>query len=228
MSKDFLPDDYVEVHDRVKEFRKDHKDGQIITEIVDKTKKIWVFKVSVYRKQEEDRPTATGYGHASAEADSFVGDKWREKAETVAVGRALAFLGYKIEGGIASKEEVESVKKNNSPSKSQKKSKKDLNVEDIKKAITKKEKQWSESAFSDAPTEGQLQKFNSFWNGNVEGNDNDRYRFLSEVTDRGIKSSKDLLKGEISALIELTANETMKFVKVANKIAVEGTEEMFE
>jgi len=86
----------------------------------------------------------------------------------------------------------------------------------------------SNSAFADDPTEGQIGKFNATWGENIEGNDNDRYRFLSEVTGHKIESSKDLLKGEISALIEVMTNSTREFIETANEFVVEGTEEMFD
>jgi len=106
MSEDFLPDDYVEVHERVQEFREDHPEGAIRTKIVKWEDNIGVFRATIL---DGDKMTLSeGTGHATREADSFVGEKFYEKGETVAVGRALAFAGYGIEKGLASKEEVKS------------------------------------------------------------------------------------------------------------------------
>jgi len=116
MSEDFIPDDYTEVHERVEEFREDYPKGQIATTIVKWEKDLAVFRAKIC--DEDGNLLAQGSGHATREHDKFVGEKFYEKGETVAVGRALAFAGYGIEKGIASQEEVESA--NNKPSESDK------------------------------------------------------------------------------------------------------------
>jgi len=107
MSKDFLPDDYTEVHERVEEFRNDYPKGQIATTIVKWEDGLAVFRAKIC--DEDGNLLAQGSGHATREHDKFVGEKFYEKGETVAVGRALAFAGYGIEKGIASQEEVQGV-----------------------------------------------------------------------------------------------------------------------
>jgi len=92
----------------------------------------------------------------------------------------------------------------------------DLAIEDIKQAIAQKEQQWSESAFADNPSKGQINKFNITWRENIESSDEERYAFLSEVTNRDIESSKELLKGEVSALIEIMTNHKEEFIGAVN------------
>jgi hypothetical protein len=95
---------YLEVKHRVTWFRDEHSDGYIKTELVEhdpqagramfKAEAGWVTTVE---KGAHDAPErsfltvyATGYG---SETKTDFGD-YVEKAETKAVGRALAFLGY--------------------------------------------------------------------------------------------------------------------------------------
>lgn len=110
MSKNFLPDDYTPVHERIQEFRKDYPKGRIATEVFKWQDDMGVFRASVSDK--DGNVLGWGTGHATREDDKFVGEKFYEKGETVAVGRALAFAGYGIEKGIASQEEVVSAKQN--------------------------------------------------------------------------------------------------------------------
>lgn len=98
-------EDYVPVHERVQEFRKDHKAGSIVTVMVGSDPVTFRAEVSL---DGQERPVATG--HASEEGGMRKGGRSEsavEKVETAAVGRALAFLGYQITRGIASREEVE-------------------------------------------------------------------------------------------------------------------------
>jgi hypothetical protein len=98
--------DYVPVNRRVEAFRNDHgHEASIVTVMV--CPDPITFRAEVYVVGQE-RPVATG--HASEEGgmgnnrtDSV------EKVETASVGRALAFLGYHIKEGIASREEMEKV-----------------------------------------------------------------------------------------------------------------------
>ena len=120
MSNNFVPDDYVPVHERVDQFRDDDGGGKISTEMIASGDNFIGFKANV--TLEDERASGHGFETKQANQDT-VGDKWREKAETVAIGRALAFLGYEAESGIASREEVESVQ-SQGKQKSQSKSKK--------------------------------------------------------------------------------------------------------
>jgi hypothetical protein len=93
---------YLEVKHRVTWFRDEHADGYISTELVehDAAKGAAVFKAragyyTIIGEDANGYPAyrevyATGYG---SETKTDFGD-YVEKAETKAVGRALAFLGY--------------------------------------------------------------------------------------------------------------------------------------
>ena len=92
--------DYAKVQDRLAEAHKAHGELSIITEmtIIDTEKNIFSFKASVITAKGE----FTGHSLKSLKAP-----KDFEKAETIAVGRALAMAGYISVGAIASYDEVE-------------------------------------------------------------------------------------------------------------------------
>lgn len=94
----FNPNDYETVEERIRRFKKDWPDSDIVTELVDSTGNVgatrWVVKVSVWREKGYDRPDATGYafevdGSGMANQTSAL-----ENCETSAIGRALANLNY--------------------------------------------------------------------------------------------------------------------------------------
>lgn len=80
--------DYLEVKWRLVWFREDHPDFGIRTELIELDDKHAVFKASILNT--EDRLVSSGTG---SESVKDFGD-FIEKAETKAVGRALAMLGY--------------------------------------------------------------------------------------------------------------------------------------
>lgn len=82
--------DYKLVAYRINDFRKDHPEGAILTEMVMLEGNLAVFKASVMI---HGALVATSYGSADA---SKLSDKIRfiEKAETAAIGRALGIAGY--------------------------------------------------------------------------------------------------------------------------------------
>ena len=94
--------DYAQVKDRLKEFRQDCPNGSISTEPKIENGVI-IFKAYI-RKDKSDEKSADATGHAMGENK---GAKAFEKLETIAVGRALALLGYAQDGDIASGEEME-------------------------------------------------------------------------------------------------------------------------
>lgn len=95
--------DYAQVKDRVKEFRTDNPRGSIKTtpEFLPDGK---VHYTAYILKDKADETSADSNGHSLGENK---GEKSFEKLETIAVGRALAFLGYSSDGEIASSEEME-------------------------------------------------------------------------------------------------------------------------
>lgn len=107
----FNLDDYVTVDKRIEKFYKDNPMGVIQTDIIFNQEGVVIIKASVYRNQEENKPCV---GHAREKMDSSFINKtsYVENCETSAVGRALAMMGYEIKKGIASREEIASVKIN--------------------------------------------------------------------------------------------------------------------
>jgi hypothetical protein len=95
---------YAQVKDRLKEFRTDCPNGLVETAPTI-TDNMIVFKARIL-KDKSDPASAEATGHSMVEVK---GDKAKvfEKQETIAVGRALALLGYASDGEIASGEEME-------------------------------------------------------------------------------------------------------------------------
>jgi len=95
--------DYAQVVERVKEFRKDCPYGKIETSPLIQEDGQIIFKATVI-KDKSDESSAEATGHALGNNKS---QKSFEKLETIAVGRALAMLGYASDGEIASGDEME-------------------------------------------------------------------------------------------------------------------------
>jgi len=99
---DLKGNDYAQVSERIKAFREDCPNGLIKTnyEIQDTT--IIFTAIVVKDKAKKESAEATGHSYGSVK-----GVKQFEKLETIAVGRALALLGYLGSGEIASSEEMQ-------------------------------------------------------------------------------------------------------------------------
>lgn len=100
--------EYAKVNARMLEFRKDNPRGLVDTSYdllqVDGGVGSIIFKARVV-KDKSDEQSAEATGHARLPDDGK--QKNFEKCETIAVGRALALLGYGADGEIASAEEME-------------------------------------------------------------------------------------------------------------------------
>jgi hypothetical protein len=96
---------YAQVKDRIKEFRADCPNGDIITTPTVTDTSI-VFKAYIL-KDKANPASASATGHSMAKITDKNVEKQFEKQETIAVGRALALLGYSSDGDIASSEEME-------------------------------------------------------------------------------------------------------------------------
>jgi len=100
---------YVEIKDRVKQFHATYPKGVIKTELLVPGPERFVVKAVVAKTAEECQNGAYFTGHA----EEVVGQGYINKssacenAETSAVGRALAFMGFSVDVSIASREEVE-------------------------------------------------------------------------------------------------------------------------
>jgi len=80
-------DAYRTVNDRLKEFRQEHPDWQIVTEIVEFNELRAVFRATIF--DDQGRAISTGTKCVTSDVPVYL-----ERAETGAVGRALMFLGY--------------------------------------------------------------------------------------------------------------------------------------
>ena len=115
---DLKGNQYAKVATRLKQFREDFPNSKIETAhftledgVTEFTAYVWKDKteyMSLLREVKDPivaRGSADANGSASKKMGS--GDKDFEKMETVAVGRALAMLGYLSSGDVASLEEME-------------------------------------------------------------------------------------------------------------------------
>lgn len=105
--------EYVEVKDRVLQFRKNNESWALVTEIVyqnEDTGSI-IFKATVM--DENNRVVSTGHAHEFKDDKSSMVNSTShvENCETSAIGRALASLGYGIEESFASAKEMEIVER---------------------------------------------------------------------------------------------------------------------
>lgn len=154
--------EYAKVADRLKIFWEQNPNGKIATVRENLQDNKIRFVARVWRNKEEVlelakagisleiiNETASSTGSADAVKK---GDKENEKLETVAVGRALANLGYLASGEVASREEMEAFEEYKAE-----KSEKDLaeSVAKINKAKTLAELQ---KAFSEAITNKSFNK----------------------------------------------------------------------
>jgi hypothetical protein len=94
--------DYATVPARLKRFREEHPRASVETLPTVQENGSIVFKAKIVMdKADENSPEATGHSFGeTGEHKAF------EKLETVAVGRALALLGYMHDGQIATAEEM--------------------------------------------------------------------------------------------------------------------------
>lgn len=108
--------DYAKVADRLKEFRQDNPHSKTATQYKILEDGSVIFKAYVWKDKTDfiDILKVSGAESAmlSSDADGTAksgesGEKSFEKLETIALGRALALLGYAGSGEVASSEEME-------------------------------------------------------------------------------------------------------------------------
>ena len=85
MAAKFL-EDYVGVDDLIKQMNEQYPEGRLVSEIVEKTHEMVVFKTSFYTKDNVS-PKCTGHGSKYSTEDH-----WLEKAEQKSRGRCLRVL----------------------------------------------------------------------------------------------------------------------------------------
>lgn len=99
--------DYVDVAERIQDFYRKYPEGSIQTEIVELTDQRVAVKAYAYRSADDPRP---GTGHSWLGIPGmtpYTKHSELENAETSAVGRAIAMLGFAVKGGIASRQEIQ-------------------------------------------------------------------------------------------------------------------------
>lgn len=94
--------EYAQVAERIKQFREDCPNGLI--ETVPTINADTIMFTARILKDKAKQTSAEGTGHSYGK---LTGDKAFEKHETIAVGRALAMLGYMASGEVASFEEMD-------------------------------------------------------------------------------------------------------------------------
>lgn len=101
----FNVEDYAKVPERLKVFHERYVNGTVVTESLFVDESFIRFKATVTTDRSE-ATSKVATGHSEMHRDHSK-EKALEKAETVAVGRALANLGILADKSIASKEEME-------------------------------------------------------------------------------------------------------------------------
>jgi hypothetical protein len=101
-------EDYVPVAERLERFYERFPEGRITTSIIEHSLEsgFVLIRAEVYRGPDDAQPAATGHAF-EVRGESYVNKtSYVENAETSAVGRALALLGFEVKRGIASREEM--------------------------------------------------------------------------------------------------------------------------
>ena len=98
---------YAMVHERVKAFCAMYENGQILTEIVKDEQGHVIFKAHAVV---DGLIRGTGHAHELEGSSNINNTSHYEACETSAVGRALAMMGYSPDGSLASFEEIENAK----------------------------------------------------------------------------------------------------------------------
>lgn len=104
---------YVPVAERIEKFHARYPEGRILTAIVthELDSGFILIRAEVYRFAQDTSPSATGHAY-EVRGEGYVNkSSYIENAETGAVGRALAILGFEVKRGLASREEMEKVQR---------------------------------------------------------------------------------------------------------------------
>ena len=97
--------DYVEVHERVKEFHNQYPNGSISTDVIEMTDR-FITKTTVIPDIGVPERYFTGVAYEKEDEGFINKTSALENCETSSVGRALGFLNIGIDTSIASYDEV--------------------------------------------------------------------------------------------------------------------------
>ena len=97
--------DYVMVHERMKEFHRLYKNGSISTELIEMTDR-FITKTTVIPDVKNPERYFTGIAYEKEDASFINKTSALENCETSSVGRALGWLNIGIDTSIASYDEV--------------------------------------------------------------------------------------------------------------------------
>ena len=101
-------EDYIPINERIIKMYAEYPDARIVTDIIELTDTRVTFRAKVYRTPDDLVPT-TGHSYMNIPGTtSYTKGSECENAETSAVGRAIALMGYEIKKSIASREEIQS------------------------------------------------------------------------------------------------------------------------
>ena len=101
----FTRGEYAPVAERIELFYARHPDGRIVTELVERGEAI-VFKALAFRSAADVLPAATGWASERVGDGEINAVACLENAETSAIGRALANLGFTASSRRPSAEEM--------------------------------------------------------------------------------------------------------------------------
>jgi hypothetical protein len=104
---------YVPVHERLQQFYEKHPDGRIATQIIehDRENGFVLIKATAYKSLSDEKPAATGHAFEERGQGYINKTSYVENCETSAIGRCLAAMGFCIDKGIASRQEMEKVQR---------------------------------------------------------------------------------------------------------------------
>lgn len=103
----FDPSEYATVAERVTLFYERFPRGRIMTDLVSRTAEEVLFAAYVYRVSDDRHPSASGWSLERVDGGGVNRTACVENAETSAVGRALANLGFTASKRRPSREEME-------------------------------------------------------------------------------------------------------------------------
>jgi hypothetical protein len=104
----FNLDDYVTVAERIEQFYEKFPSGSLQAEVFELSESRVVVRAYAYREPADERPAIAHSALAIPGRTPYTKDSEIENAETSAIGRAIALLGFGVKKSIASRNEIES------------------------------------------------------------------------------------------------------------------------